>query len=131
MITVFGCGGDRDKGKRYEMGRIAGTCSDLVFITSDNPRTEDPSAIVAEIERGILSTGLRKKAWPAGENPLESGYFLEVDRRKAIHRAVSLADPKDVVLIAGKGHEDYQIVGVRKRPFDDRVEAALAASEVR
>ncbi|MGD2126521.1 MAG: UDP-N-acetylmuramoyl-L-alanyl-D-glutamate--2,6-diaminopimelate ligase [Desulfobacteraceae bacterium] len=129
LITVFGCGGDRDKGKRYEMGLVAGEHSDLVFITSDNPRTEDPLSIVIEIEKGTQKSGLRLMEWPSNNHPKRSGYFLEVNRRKAIRMAVSVADKTDVVLIAGKGHEDYQIVGTEKRPFDDREEAALAAYE--
>ncbi|MGE5841954.1 MAG: glutamate ligase domain-containing protein, partial [Deltaproteobacteria bacterium] len=126
LITVFGCGGDRDRGKRYDMGRLAGEHSDVAFITSDNPRTEDPLSIVKEIEMGMLDSGLAKGA----ENGRPGrGYYLEVDRRKAIRKAVSMADQADVVLIAGKGHEDYQIIGTEKRHFSDQEEAARAASE--
>jgi UDP-N-acetylmuramoyl-L-alanyl-D-glutamate--2,6-diaminopimelate ligase len=126
LITVFGCGGDRDRGKRYEMGRLAGEHSDVAFITSDNPRTEDPLSIVKEIEKGILDSGIEK--W--GENSHRGkGYLLEVDRRKAIRKAVAIAEQRDVVLIAGKGHEDYQVIGCERRPFSDQEEAALAASE--
>ncbi len=127
LITVFGCGGDRDKGKRFEMGLVAGESSDLVFITSDNPRSEEPLSIMRQIEKGVQKSGLKKIAGSIHriiENP---GYVLEADRRLAIRRAVSVADEKDLVLIAGKGHEDYQIVGGEKRHFDDREEAALAA----
>ena len=128
LITVFGCGGDRDRGKRYDMGRLAGEHSDTAFITSDNPRTEDPLAIVREIEKGILDSGLKK----GGENnPSGKGYFVEVDRRQAIQKAVAMAKESDVVLIAGKGHEDYQVIGSQRRPFSDREEAARAASEAR
>jgi UDP-N-acetylmuramoyl-L-alanyl-D-glutamate--2,6-diaminopimelate ligase len=126
LITVFGCGGDRDRGKRYEMGRLAGEHSDVAFITSDNPRSEDPLSIVKEIEKGMLDSGLRKGG---GNSRPGRGYFLEVDRRQAIRKAVAMADETDVVLIAGKGHEDYQIVGSEKRPFSDQEEAARAASE--
>jgi len=114
VITVFGCGGDRDKGKRREMGRIAGMESDRVFVTSDNPRTEDPAAIAGQIEAGVIESGM-------------SDYVLDLDRKRAIQRAVQMADNADLVLIAGKGHETYQIIGSEKRPFDDRVVAAEAA----
>jgi UDP-N-acetylmuramoyl-L-alanyl-D-glutamate--2,6-diaminopimelate ligase len=129
LITVFGCGGDRDKGKRHEMGLVAGTHSDLVFVTSDNPRSEDPQSIVKAIEKGVQESGLKRMSWPFNGPRTRSGYVLEVDRRKAIRMAVAAAGEKDVVLIAGKGHEDYQIVGTEKRHFDDREEAALAARE--
>lgn len=119
LITVFGCGGDRDKGKRREMGRVAGEHSDLVFITSDNPRTEDPAAIAMQIEKGVHESGLNK---------LGGGYILDLDRAGAIRRAVGLATESDLILIAGKGHEDYQIIGNRKRHFDDREVAADAAA---
>jgi UDP-N-acetylmuramoyl-L-alanyl-D-glutamate--2,6-diaminopimelate ligase len=126
LITVFGCGGDRDRGKRYDMGRLAGEHSDVAFITSDNPRSEDPLSIVKEIEKGMLDSGLRKGG---GNTHPGKGYFLEVDRRQAIRKAVAMAEEADVVLIAGKGHEDYQIIGSERRPFSDQEEAARAASE--
>ena len=129
LITVFGCGGDRDKGKRSEMGLVAGENSDLVFITSDNPRSEDPLSIIAQIEKGIQETGLTRLNNSAQRPFTGSGYFVEADRRRAIRQAVALADETDLVLIAGKGHEDYQIVGGERKHFDDREEAALAASE--
>ena len=128
LITVFGCGGDRDKGKRYEMGLIAGENSDVVFATSDNPRSEDPDSIIAQIEEGLKRSGLNKKLWSSASKSMEKGYFIEVDRRKAISNAISMANEKDLVLIAGKGHEDYQIIGGKIRYFDDRKEAASAAS---
>jgi UDP-N-acetylmuramyl tripeptide synthase len=106
IITVFGCGGDRDKTKRVPMGRVAGENSDVVFITSDNPRTEDPLKIISEIEVGVAETGAE--------------YFAVSDRREAIYRAIALAQSDDVVIIAGKGHETYQIVGNDKFHFDDR-----------
>ena len=112
IITVFGCGGDRDKTKRIPMGRVAGENSDVVFITSDNPRTEDPLQIISEIEAGVAGTGVK--------------YFAVSDRRDAIYRAIALAQSDDVVIIAGKGHETYQIVGHDKFHFDDR-EVALDA----
>jgi UDP-N-acetylmuramoyl-L-alanyl-D-glutamate--2,6-diaminopimelate ligase len=103
LAVVFGCGGDRDRGKRPQMGRIAASYADRVYVTSDNPRTESPEAILAEIEAGI------------GAHP----HVREVDRRAAIVRAIGEAQPGDVVLIAGKGHETYQIVGTQALPFDD------------
>jgi len=126
LITVFGCGGDRDRGKRYDMGRLAGEHSDVAFITSDNPRSEDPLSIVKEIEKGMLDSGLKKGG---GNTHPGRGYFLEVDRRQAIRKAVAMAEAADVVLIAGKGHEDYQIIGSERRRFSDQEEAARAASE--
>jgi UDP-N-acetylmuramoyl-L-alanyl-D-glutamate--2,6-diaminopimelate ligase len=143
LITVFGCGGDRDKGKRFEMGFLAGQMSDVVFVTSDNPRSEDPLGIIAQIERGVMQTSMARLQWPPeegwsseegwppeGERETVSGYFIEPDRREAIRMAVSVADEKDVVLIAGKGHENYQIIGDQVRHFDDREEAAKAASDI-
>lgn len=129
LITVFGCGGDRDKGKRSEMGLVAGENSDLVFITSDNPRSEDPLSIIAQIEKGTQATGLIRLNNSSQSPSTGSGYFVEADRRQAIRKAVAMADERDLVLIAGKGHEDYQIVGGQRKRFDDRKEAALAASK--
>ncbi len=106
IITVFGCGGDRDKTKRAPMGEVAGKYSDFVIITSDNPRTENPLKILAEIE-----VGLKETTCP---------YLIISDRREAIHQAIAKATASDVVLIAGKGHETYQIVGGDKFHFDDR-----------
>ena len=128
ILTVFGCGGDRDKGKRYEMGRVSGENSDLVFITSDNPRSEDPLSIIAQIKEGILESGLTQLNASGYESITGPGYFIEADRREAIRKAVSIARKEDLVLIAGKGHEDYQIIGSKKIAFDDRKEAALAAA---
>ncbi len=105
LIVVFGCGGDRDRGKRPLMGKIASSLADFSVITSDNPRSEDPKAIIEDILTGI-----------DGEN-----YEVILDRRKAIEKAIRMASSGDVVLIAGKGHEDYQIVGDRKLFFDDRL----------
>jgi UDP-N-acetylmuramoyl-L-alanyl-D-glutamate--2,6-diaminopimelate ligase len=118
IITVFGCGGDRDRGKRPKMGRVAARLSDLVIVTSDNPRSEDPAAIVREIEGGVRDA--REGA------PVR--YEVIVDRRAAIEAAVREAKAGDMVLIAGKGHEDYQIVGSARLHFDDR-EVARAAIE--
>jgi UDP-N-acetylmuramoyl-L-alanyl-D-glutamate--2,6-diaminopimelate ligase len=106
LICVFGCGGDRDRGKRAVMGKIAVELTDLAIITSDNPRSEDPARIILEIEEGI----------PAGSTNFES----IIDRKKAILRALDLADEGDLILLAGKGHEVYQEIQGRKYHFDER-----------
>jgi UDP-N-acetylmuramoyl-L-alanyl-D-glutamate--2,6-diaminopimelate ligase len=130
MITVFGCGGDRDRIKRPLMGEVAGRYSDLAILTSDNPRTEDPLAIIDEVERGLRSIPVKEyssneiKLWRS-----RKGYLRIPDRREAIRMAVRLAQPSDTILIAGKGHEDYQIIGKKKFPFDDRIEATEALEE--
>jgi UDP-N-acetylmuramoyl-L-alanyl-D-glutamate--2,6-diaminopimelate ligase len=111
LICVFGCGGDRDRSKRPLMGAIAARLADQVVVTSDNPRTEDPARILEDVVAGI----------PAGLAPVVEG-----DRAVAIARAIAAAGPQDLVLIAGKGHEDYQILGTTKIHFDDREEAAQA-----
>ncbi len=130
IITVFGCGGDRDRGKRPQMGGIAARMSDVVVITSDNPRTEDPSSIAKRIEEGVIEAGMRcyDSCEPCGPQGYSSGrgYMMEIDRASAIKKALGIAASGDVVLIAGKGHEDYQIIGGVKRHFDDR-EVVLAA----
>lgn len=112
LITVFGCGGDRDRLKRPLMGGIAERLSDIVVLTSDNPRTEDPECILDEIQAGMT----------------KGGFFREADRAKAIRLALSKAQKGDIVLIAGKGHEDYQIIGKEKRHFSDREEVMKAVS---
>ncbi len=127
VITVFGCGGDRDRTKRPRMGEVAAKLSDLVVLTSDNPRTEDPLAILDEVEKGVREAGLEK--WARGEPEgwrRGKGYLKIADRREAIRTALRLSRPMDVILIAGKGHEDYQIIGKEKFPFDDRVEVKKA-----
>jgi UDP-N-acetylmuramoyl-L-alanyl-D-glutamate--2,6-diaminopimelate ligase len=111
IITVFGCGGDRDKGKRPKMARVASSLSDLTVVTSDNPRTEDPQAILDQVKEGLLSGAASKEI---------------LDRREAIQYAVREAKAGDIVVIAGKGHENYQIVGRTKYPMDDRLLAAEA-----
>jgi len=126
LITVFGCGGDRDRGKRKEMGIVAGTYSDLVIITSDNPRSEDPYMIISQIEKGVIESGMKKVELPLTIE--EKGFLIEPDRGRAIQKAVEMSDIKDLILIAGKGHEDYQIIGDHKRHFDDREKASEAAS---
>jgi UDP-N-acetylmuramoyl-L-alanyl-D-glutamate--2,6-diaminopimelate ligase len=113
LITVFGCGGDRDRSKRPLMGAVAARLSDVVIVTSDNPRTEDPARIIDEVKRGL----------PGGERNGQRATGPEclaiVDRRTAIARAIDEAQPGDLVLIAGKGHEKYQVIGDRVLPFDD------------
>ena len=127
LIVVFGCGGDRDRGKRPEMGRVASAGSDLAVITSDNPRTEDPLRIVEEIEQGVNPQGRKKYKHPPRSGGWEErGYMVIPDRRAAIRAAIGAARAGDIVLIAGKGHEDYQILGMEKVHFDDREEAAKA-----
>jgi UDP-N-acetylmuramoyl-L-alanyl-D-glutamate--2,6-diaminopimelate ligase len=112
VLTLFGCGGDRDRTKRPKMGQAAGAGSDYIVATSDNPRSEEPLAILAEIEPGLKASGVR--------------YIVEPDRAVAIRLALKEAHPGDVVLLAGKGHEKEQIVGFTAIPFDD-VEIALSA----
>jgi UDP-N-acetylmuramoyl-L-alanyl-D-glutamate--2,6-diaminopimelate ligase len=129
LLCVVGCGGDRDSGKRPLMGRAAGERSDLVVATSDNPRTEDPEAILAQIESG-LAQAKSPRIHPIQAKALARGYCIEPDRRAAIALAVACARRGDAVLIAGKGHEPYQIVGEEKRPFDDRLEAGRALALV-
>ncbi len=106
VITVFGCGGDRDRSKRAPMGEAAASLSDVVILTSDNPRTEDPEQILADVETGLRASG--------------KPYQKIADRRRAIHEAIAEASEKDLVLIAGKGHEDYQLIGREVFHFDDR-----------
>jgi UDP-N-acetylmuramoyl-L-alanyl-D-glutamate--2,6-diaminopimelate ligase len=116
VIAVFGCGGDRDRGKRPQMGEIAARYADFTFVTSDNPRSEDPMEIIRQIDAAMGSAprALRK------------------DRREAIVEAIEMARPGDVILIAGKGHENYQVIGTDVLPFDDLAVAreALAQREL-
>jgi UDP-N-acetylmuramoyl-L-alanyl-D-glutamate--2,6-diaminopimelate ligase len=125
LIVVFGCGGDRDPTKRPLMGEAAARLGDLAVVTSDNPRTEDPTRIVEMVCVGVRRTTLTEQT-AEGLARAERGYHVEVDRRTAIRRAVAAARPGDTVLIAGKGHEDYQILGTQKVHFDDREEARSA-----
>lgn len=131
IITVFGCGGDRDRGKRPIMGEIAARYSDLAIITSDNPRTEDPGAIIHEIRAGVEPLDLREYSLAELAGGFdEKGYTSVVSRRDAIRLGARLAKQGDILLIAGKGHEDYQIIGTEKHHFDDREEAAMACREL-
>ncbi len=116
VITVFGCGGDRDRGKRPKMGKVAMTLSDRVFLTSDNPRSEDPARILLDAAVGLQQA--------KGEN-----YWVVEDRAEAIRRAIAMAEPGDLVMIAGKGHEDYQILGDKRIHFDDREVARAILKE--
>jgi UDP-N-acetylmuramoyl-L-alanyl-D-glutamate--2,6-diaminopimelate ligase len=125
LIVVFGCGGDRDRGKRPLMGEIAAREADLAVVTSDNPRTEDPASIVEMVAEGVRRTRIPERT-ADDLRGARRGFHVEVDRRAALRLAVSAALPGDVVLIAGKGHEDYQIIGTTKTHFDDREEAAAA-----
>jgi UDP-N-acetylmuramoyl-L-alanyl-D-glutamate--2,6-diaminopimelate ligase len=125
VIVVFGCGGDRDKGKRPIMGQVVGEGADLAVVTSDNPRTEDPGEIIAQITPGLEKGGLRRISAGKARSG-ERGYLVEADRRTAIETAASLAKPEDVILVAGKGHETYQEVGGQKLPFDDVAETRAA-----
>ena len=122
VFCVFGCGGDRDRGKRPVMGEIAARLSDVVVLTSDNPRTEDPLQILIEVEQGVRRANTFKldPQTPAAYPKNGRGYFVEPDRRRAIHMALDAAAAGDLILIAGKGHEDYQILGTGKIHFDDR-----------
>jgi UDP-N-acetylmuramoyl-L-alanyl-D-glutamate--2,6-diaminopimelate ligase len=122
IITVFGCGGDRDRSKRPVMGEVATRLSDLAVITSDNPRTEEPLAIIGEVRAGALRSHLREWSRQEAAAAAGRGFITIPDRREAIGFAVSVLRPGDLLLVAGKGHEDYQIVGREKRHFDDREE---------
>jgi UDP-N-acetylmuramoyl-L-alanyl-D-glutamate--2,6-diaminopimelate ligase len=110
LITVFGCGGDRDRTKRPLMGAVAGRLSDVIVVTSDNPRSEDPGRIIEEVHRGLTADTRRASGQPV---------VTIVDRREAIGKAIEMARPGDLVLVAGKGHEKYQIIGDRVLAFDD------------
>jgi len=127
IITVFGCGGNRDRFKRPVMGKTATTFSDVTIVTSDNPRLEEPLAIIAEIEAGIDPSQVKKlppdQLIRGGQ---DRSYTIIADRKAAIETAIRLAQEEDIVLIAGKGHEDYQILGTKKVPFDDRLVAVQA-----
>ena len=117
MIALFGCGGDRDKGKRPIMGRIGGELADLCILTSDNPRTEDPMEILREIEAGIKET--------TGE------YVVIENRRDAIRHALEIGREGDIIVLCGKGHETYQETMGVKRPFDEKVVVQELMTELR
>ena len=119
IICVFGCGGDRDTGKRPKMGVVAAELADYIIATSDNPRTEDPYRILLDVEVGLQRGGKRK----------HDDYVVIESRREAIFHAIAQARRGDLVLIAGKGHEDYQIIGTERIHFDDREQALEALQE--
>ncbi len=126
LITVFGCGGDRDRTKRAPMGKFACTHSDIAIVTSDNPRTESPDAIVDEIIKGIGTAGF-KEINPADET--SKGYIRQVDRAKALKLAVDISKPGDIIVAAGKGHETYQITNDGTIHFDDMEHLAAACEK--
>ncbi len=128
LITVFGCGGDRDRSKRPLMGQAAAQASQLVVVTSDNPRSEDPLEIIKEIEAGLKAKNIPRVTAAAAKRG-QTGYLVEPDRREAIRLAVKLAGPGDAILVAGKGHENYQIRGNERLHFDDREEVQEALKE--
>ena len=123
LITVFGCGGDRDRSKRAPMAEAVARWSDRTIATSDNPRTEDPQRILDDVAAGLASL---RRVEPDALDASTASYARLLDRREAIALAVGLARPEDTVVIAGKGHEDYQIIGRERLPFDDRQEARRA-----
>lgn len=124
VICVFGCGGDRDRGKRPLMGEVAAELADVSIVTSDNPRSEDPATIVREVAAGLQSAGIDEISAAdlfTGKGRGEKRFACITDRKKAIHTGCSMAGPRDIVLIAGKGHEDYQILAKERIFFDDRI----------
>ena len=131
IICVFGCGGDRDKEKRPLMGEIAARLCDLAVVTSDNPRTEDPMAIIAQILDGARKANSREYSAADLKNGFkEKGYVVEADRRRAIQLGITVSEAGDTVLIAGKGHETYQIIGTTTKAFDDREQARKALNKL-
>lgn len=125
LLVVFGCGGDRDRGKRPLMAEAVAHGAGLAVVTSDNPRTEDPLAIIAEVVPGLTGQGWHRLE-PAALRDAAQAFCIEPDRRAAIRLALAVARPEDVVLVAGKGHETYQLLGDRVLDFDDRLEARRA-----
>ncbi len=126
LIVVFGCGGDRDRTKRPLMGEVAAKYANLVIVTSDNPRSEDPVEIIEDIKAGLNKSGCRFLESDENAVAESGGYLVEPDRRRAIRMAIEMAVPGDLVFVGGKGHEDYQILGDRRIHFDDREEAIRA-----
>jgi UDP-N-acetylmuramyl-tripeptide synthetase len=131
LIVIFGCGGDRDRGKRPLMGKIAGSLADVVVVTTDNPRSEDPGAILRDIEAGLWETPLRRLRLEGllGREAMR-GFDIISSRREAIRETIRHARPGDVVLLCGKGHETYQITPEGRFFFDDRLEAAAQAAVI-
>ncbi len=128
VITVFGCGGDRDRSKRPLMGRIACANSDIAIVSSDNPRTENPEIIINDILDGITGSERLSDEDPL-VNPFKKGFLVEPDRRKALQKAVYISKPGDIIVAAGKGHETYQVTNSGTHHFDDREELWRAADE--
>jgi UDP-N-acetylmuramyl-tripeptide synthetase len=132
LLVVFGCGGDRDRGKRPQMGRIAARLCDTVVVTSDNPRSETPLAIIDEILPGVQREMARRfRSEEVSAAARERGFLVEPDRRRAIALALAATRPGDALLVAGKGHETYQILGRQVLPFDDRQELRQALLALR
>ena len=131
IICVFGCGGDRDREKRPLMGEIVARLCDLAIVTSDNPRTENPATIIDQILPGIRKAdGFEYSAIDLKKGFTTKGYAVESDRRRAIELGILASRPQDAVLIAGKGHETYQILGTSVIDFDDREEARKALAKL-
>ncbi len=131
IICIFGCGGDRDKDKRPQMGAIASKLSDLCIITSDNPRTEPPMEIIDQIQKGVQNNSLYKYTPDDLKNGFfRKGYVIEPNRKDAIRLGIMVSGQGDTVLIAGKGHETYQIIGKTSVAFDDRAEAKIALEKL-
>jgi len=133
LIAVFGCGGDRDRSKRPIMGEVGARLSDLAILTSDNPRTEDPLAILEEVREGAQRVCPREWSKEEALSRQEKGFTVIPDREEAIALAVAVLHPGDLLLVAGKGHEDYQLIGGRRIHFDDReqLRRALARGKVK
>ena len=123
---MFGCGGDRDRAKRPLMAEAVARWSDLAVATSDNPRSEDPRAILADVERGL---GKLERVEPEQLGAASRAYAMLIDRRAAIALAIGVARADDTVVLAGKGHEDYQIIGRERLPFSDGDEARRALAK--
>jgi UDP-N-acetylmuramoyl-L-alanyl-D-glutamate--2,6-diaminopimelate ligase len=133
LICIFGCGGDRDKGKRSIMGQQAGLLADVAILTSDNPRTENPLRIIEETAVGLDKLGLHAERWKEKETLIGKSmgsYLIEPDRAEAIKIACHIMNSGDIIVIAGKGHEDYQIIGTQKIHFDDREHALSILTEM-
>ena len=132
LVVVFGCGGDRDRGKRPVMGEVAGRIADVVVVTSDNPRSEPPERIIGEVEHGLTRLAFpRMRLEALMRRPGMKGYDVVLSRREAIETAIAYAESGDIIAICGKGHEDYQLTSRGRMYFDDRVEAARCNDVVR
>ncbi|MCP4672173.1 MAG: UDP-N-acetylmuramoyl-L-alanyl-D-glutamate--2,6-diaminopimelate ligase, partial [Desulfobacula sp.] len=129
VITIFGCGGDRDRSKRALMGEIACKYSDIAIVSSDNPRTENPDSIINDIVKG-LNNSHELLDGDLKSTPFKKGYFIEADRKKAINRAISISKPEDIIIVAGKGHETYQITNSGTIHFDDKEELENAVHKM-